>query len=522
MSAPLVKYPIGIQSFEKLRKENFLYIDKTALVYKLVSAGAPVFLARPRRFGKSLLLSTLKAYFEGKKKLFDGLEIANFEKDWTVHPVLMLSLAPYNKSENNSLESLVENSFSLWEVEYNIKNIAQSYATRFKNIIMAAYEQTGHRVAILIDEYDAPMVAHLDDTEKHNQVRDLLKSIYVNIKDMDQYIQFAMLTGVSRFSRTSIFSGLNNLNDISMDVEYSEICGITQKELEDNFRIGIEKMAHNLDTDYEGALALLKANYDGYHFTRQSPDIYNPFSLLNALSKSEIGNYWFASGTPTFLIEAIHNTDSFLPQYFTEEADEKLLSDIDSYHKSPIALMFQTGYLTIKSYDREERSYRLGLPNVEVREGLSNGLLQAYMNQGPDTTDSALRQIRRAFRDGRPEDAMQHIKAFLAGIPYELAKGKDEIYFENNLYLLFNLIGINTAAEYHTSHGRIDLLVQMPKYIYVMELKLDGTPREALEQIDAKGYAAPFAADSRTLYKIGINFSRRTRNIDKWIIEPVR
>lgn len=519
MTTPSVKYPIGIQDFEKLRTGGFLYVDKTALLYQLVSMGAPIFLARPRRFGKSLLLSTMKAYFEGKKELFEGLAISRLEKDWTPGPVLMLSLSSYNRSEERSLEVLLDTAFKRWEEKYGIVHIAEAFSARFSNIIVAAYKKTGHRVAILIDEYDAPMVAHLGDDEKHRQVRDLLKSVYVNIKDMDHYIRFAMLAGVSRFSRTSIFSGLNNLKDISLDVRYSEICGITQTELESYFKVGINALAENLDTDYDGALKLLKDNYDGYHFTRRSVDIYNPFSVLNALSASDIGSYWFATGTPTFLIETIHNTPHFLPEYFNEEAGEQMLSDIDSYQKSPIALMFQTGYLTIKDYDPEERAYRLGLPNQEVRRGLSNGLLQIYMNEGPDETDIASRKIRRAFRDGRRDDALEHIKAFLAKIPYEPAKGKDEIYFENNLYLLFNLIGVNTAAEYHTSRGRIDLLVQMPKYVYVMELKLDGTPQEALDQIDEKGYAAPFSTDPRTLYKIGINFSRQTRNIDTWIIK---
>lgn len=519
MPTPLVKYPVGLQNFEGLRKDGYIYVDKTALIYKLANNLKYVFLARPRRFGKSLLLTTLEAYFKGQKGLFDGLAMARLEKDWTPRPVLLLSLASYNRSDPSSLETLLDNMLCQWEEEYEILHIAGSFATRFRNVIQTAYERSGERVVILVDEYDAPMVAHLGEDENHRRVRDLLKSVYVNIKDMDYYVRFAMLTGVSRFSRTSIFSGLNNLTDITMDPEFSEICGITEKELIDNFQVGIDKLAKSLETNYDGALARLKFNYDGYHFTRSSADIYNPFSLLTALLKSDIGSYWFSSGTPTFLVDAIHKTDLFLPKYFSEEASEQTLSEIDSFQKSPLALMFQTGYLTIKKYDPHLRMFRLGLPNEEVREGLSKGLLQIYMNKKPEQTDTHLAAIKRAFMYGCPEEAMEHIKAFLAKIPYELAKGKDEIYFENNLYLLFNLIGVNSTAEYHTSRGRIDLLVTMPEYIYVLELKLEGTAREALDQIEAKGYADQFASDPRKLYKIGINFSRETRNIDTWIIE---
>lgn len=519
MTIPVQKYPVGIQDFESLRRGGYVYVDKTELVYRLANGIKYIFLARPRRFGKSLLLSTLKAYFEGKKELFDGLAITELERDWTCRPVLQLSLAAYNRNNGGNLEAILNQTFQQWEKEYNVETIDSDFSMRFRNVILAANRCSGKDVVILIDEYDAPMVAHLGDEERHSQVRNLLKSIYVNLKDMDHYIRFGMLTGVSRFSRTSIFSGLNNLTDISLNKQFSSICGITEAELKSDFEPGIRELARELEIDYDGALRELKSNYDGYHFTEKSQDIYNPFSVLNALEQKKIDSYWFNSGTPTFLVDVIYNTNHFLPEYFSEEVEGHTLSDIDTYKTDPIALMFQTGYLTIKDYDRELQTYRLGLPNLEVRRGLSKGLLQVYMNQGGDRTSSSVLAIRRAFANGRAEDAMERIKSFLAGIPYELAKGKDEIYFENNLYLLFNLIGINTYAEYHTSRGRIDLLVTMPKYIYVMELKLDGTPREALDQIDAKGYAEQFASDPRRVVKIGINFSRTTRNIDSWIIE---
>lgn len=521
MAQPVEKYPIGIQSFSKIRRDNYIYVDKTALIYKLAQEGNYYFLARPRRFGKSLLLSTLKAYFEGEKELFEGLAISKLEKEWKAGPVLMLTLARYNKTAVGSLENILNLQFEEWEREYDIQTISADYSVRFSTIIRQAYEKTGERVAILIDEYDAPMVAHLGEDENHSRVKNLLKSIYVNLKEMDQYIRFGLLTGVSRFSRTSVFSGLNNLNDITLDSRYAEICGITEQELKSYFQQGIKRLSEKEGTDYAGALSELKASYDGYHFTENSADVYNPFSVLNALEKSKIEMYWFQTGTPTFLIETIRNSGKFLPEYFTSEVDNTELSEIDTFRTSPIAMMFQTGYLTIKEYDCYDKTYTLGIPNREVKEGLSRCLLVAYMSTDENDTMKTLRNIRRLFMRGQVDEALERIKIFLSGIPYELANGKDEIYFENNLYLLFNLIGVRAHAEYHTSRGRIDLLLDMPEYVYVMELKLDGTPYEALEQIKTKGYADQFKGEGKEVIAIGINFSRETRNIDTWLIERV-
>lgn len=510
------KYPIGIQTFEKIIEGGYSYVDKTELVYKLTNSGNYFFLSRPRRFGKSLLLSTIQAYFEGRKELFKGLDLESLETEWCKYPVLLLSLSSYSANDKVALESIFDTYFTKWEGQYEIKEKAATLSMRFHNIIQAAHDRTGDNVVILIDEYDAPMLAHLEEPDRHEQVRNLLKSIYVNIKDMDAYIRFAMLTGVSRFSRMTIFSGLNNLNDISLDPAYSEICGITQKELESNFQDGITRLAHALDLDYEGALNELKLNYDGYHFTEYSPDIYNPFSIINALSKSKIDAYWFSSGTPTFLVNTLQNSGSFLPEMFTEEVQSSTLSDIEIYKRDPIGLLFQTGYLTIKSYDKQERAYTLGIPNREVREGLSKALLAELMGTGREPSFRSLSAMRRAFREGDVDEALSRVQEFLAGIPYELANNKPEIYFENNMYLLFNLIGIDTYVEWRTARGRADVVLEMPRYIYVMELKLDGTAQEALNQIEEKGYARQFAHDGRRVVKIGINFSRETRNIDTW------
>lgn len=521
MDEEVFKYPIGIQSFVNIREDNYVYVDKTAIMHRLVNSGSYFFLARPRRFGKSLLLSTLEAYFKGRKELFDGLEISRLESQWKSHPVLHMSLAPYNPDNEDSLADILNYQFDKWEREFGISNIYTDFSSRLRQIIENAHAVTGEKVVILVDEYDAPLVAHINDEQQYNSLRNLLKSIYVNLKECDSHIRFAMLTGITRFSRMNIFSGLNNLNDISLDSRYSAICGITEQELRDNFKSGISMLGKELNVNSEGALALLKQNYDGYHFTASSPDIYNPFSLLLALDKRNIGAYWFVTGTPSFLVETIRSSGRYLPDLFNISVEETSLLESDTYKSSLIPLLFQTGYLTIKGYDREDNVYSLGLPNREVREGLSRELLASYSDTDKDIVAERLLPIRRAFRNGNPDEAIRLIQSFLASIPYSLTRGKPEIYFENNLYLIFNLIGVPTHAEWQTSCGRIDILLEMPRYVYVIELKLDGSADEAMRQIHDKQYDMPFRADKRQVYLIGVNFSKKTRNISDWIINPV-
>lgn len=517
MDAATVKYPIGIQTFSDIIEGGYVYVDKTALVYELANNGKYIFLSRPRRFGKSLLLTTLQAYFEGRRELFDGLAVEHLEREWNRHAVLLLSLAAYNASKPQ-LEEMLDNRMREFEAEYGVVTETRVLSERFRNIIRAAYEKTGRQVVVLVDEYDAPMLAHLEEPGKHEAVRDLLKSIYVSLKDMDAYIRFAMLTGVSRFSRMTIFSGLNNLNDVSLDPEYAEICGITEQELTDNFHEGISRLAAALGTDRRGALDELKSRYDGYHFTCRLTDIYNPFSLIQALAKSDLGSYWFSSGTPTFLIRQIWRNPGILAETFNNKAGEQTLADIDTFGRTPIPLMFQTGYLTIKDFDMRRRVYTLGIPNREVEQGLFEELL-AYEGDNP-RRDVMPRvwDIRDLLDAGEIDEALKMVRSFLAGIPYTLSQGKPEIYFENNLYLLFKLLGIDTRAEWATSHGRIDMLLETARYIYVMELKLDGTADGALEQIDSKEYALQFEHDGRRIIRVGLNFSRETRNIDTWVV----
>ena len=515
MAQTIVRYPIGIQSFESLRKLGYLYVDKTDLIYNLVTTSKTVFLSRPRRFGKSLLLSTIQAYFEGKRELFKGLVIDRLETEWPVHPVLKLSLATYNRARENSLEEILDNQFREWERKYNVETNTSDLSSRFGNIIRGAYNATGQTVVILVDEYDNPLIETMHDPERSEAHRLLLKSVYVNIKDLDEYIRFTMLTGVSRFSKMTIFSGVNNLRDISLNEKYAAICGITEEELRSNFQYGMEQLAERNDTDFEGAVALLKANYDGYHFSKYSPDIYNPFSLLWALDEEEIGSYWFQSGTPEFLIRQIQKSGKFLPEMFDESVEGRTLSASDISRTSPTALLYQTGYLTIKGYERPDR-YHLGIPNLEVRKGLFENLAEYNFGRDDIYIYNYVREVRRLLEEKKIDEAMERIGTFMAGIPYEFAEKATELHYENNLFILFVLIGVDARPEWHTSQGRIDLLLSMRNCIYVIELKRDGTPEEALDQIRYKDYARQFAGDPRPVVSLGVTFSTETRNITAW------
>lgn len=518
MSTPL-KYPIGIQSFEDIRRRGYVYIDKTRFVYELATYSKYIFLSRPRRFGKSLLLSTFAAYFEGKKELFKGLDIEKLETEWETHPVMRIDLSGYNKSGKESLEDILERHMSYWEKLYDLPPCKLQFADRFYNIIQKASQSTGKGVVILIDEYDGPLISHLDNLERMEPMRDLLKSVYSNLKSCDEYIHFAMVTGVSRFSKVTIFSGLNNLDDISLDRPYTEICGITKKELLDHLMPGVEELAADMDISTDNALQLLKDNYDGYHFSRLLTDIYNPFSLLLALKKREISSYWFDTARPQFVVDLIRKGNFLLPDFINCETTASTLSDVENYRHSPEALLYQTGYLTIKGYDPEFRLYRLGIPNREVEDGFFKELAVAESGMDTSQVTENVFIIRKDLSEGNVEKALQTLKAYMAGIPYHLTQNKPEIYFENNLYLILSLAGVDTQTEWPTSCGRIDLLLKLPKYIYIFELKLDSSSRKALKQIADKDYAAQFATDPRKKIRVGINISTQTHSIDSWTIK---
>lgn len=512
-----IKYPVGIQSFAEIVENNYVYVDKTAWIYQLVNSGKYYFLSRPRRFGKSLLLSTIKAYFEGRRDLFAGLAMDSLEEEWTKYPVVLLSLAGYD-SVKSDIDEILDVRFGRIEEDFGIEKTTSNPGERLGNIIRGIFKKNGRKVVVLVDEYDAPLVAHLDDDDKREQVRSTLKSVYTNLKDMDEHIRFAMLTGVSRFSKMTVFSGLNNLMDITLDDRYGEICGVTEKELVTNFRDGIGRLADNMGINYESAVAELKANYDGYHFTGKSPDIYNPFSLLWALDSSEISSYWFQSGTPTFLVKVLRHQKEPLYKLLTEKVSVTAIADIDTYRSSPIALLFQTGYLTIKEYDARRRRYTLGVPNREVETGLFLELLADRTDVDKYKVDQWAFDIREAFEAGHPDEALSLVKAFLAGIPANVTQNKSELYFEDNLYMLLKMVGCDVRAEYWTSCGRVDLLISTDRYVYVMELKLDASADEALAQIQRKDYSLQWIPDHRKVYKIGISFLSSTRNIDSWIV----
>ena len=515
------RYPIGIQNFEDLRNNNCVYIDKTALIYQLTHTDKVYFLSRPRRFGKSLLISTLEAYYQGKKELFEGLAIAQLEKDWIKHPILHIDLNTEKYDTLESLESILNFTLEKWERLYGTASSETTFALRFRGIIQRANEQTGQRVVILIDEYDKPMLQAIGNEELQQKFRNIMKAFYSVLKTMDGYIKFALLTGVTKFGKVSVFSDLNNLIDISMDEQYVELCGITEKEIHDNMEEDLHILADKQKMTYEEVCSELKECYDGYHFVENSIGIYNPFSLLNTFYKMKFGSYWFETGTPTYLVELLKKSNYNLQRITHEETDADVLNSIDSTSRNPIPVIYQSGYLTIKGFDKEFGTYRLDFPNREVEEGFVKYLLPFYTNIDAIESPFQIRKFVAEVRSGDYNAFFRRLQSFFADTPYELIRDL-ELHYQNVLFIVFKLIGFYVKAEYHTSQGRIDLVLQTERFIYIMEFKLDGTAEEALQQINDKHYAQAFAADKRQIFKIGINFSNETRNIEKWIVEDLQ
>lgn len=514
-------YPIGIQNFESLRNDGYFYVDKTALLYRLVKTGRYFFLSRPRRFGKSLMISTLQAYFEGKKELFEGLAIEQLEKEWVKRPVLHIDLNIEKYNTPDSLDKILNDTLVQWEELYGTRPSETSFSLRFAGIIRRACEKSGERVAILVDEYDKPMLQAIGDVELQKAFRTTLKPFYGVLKSMDGYIKFALLTGVTKFGKVSVFSDLNNLNDISMDDLYVELCGITEKEIHTNFEDELHELADAQKMSYEDVCRELKACYDGYHFVENSIGIYNPFSLLNTFLKMKFGSYWFETGTPSYLVELLkrHNYDLYRMAH--EETNADILNSIDSESTNPIPVIYQSGYLTIKGYDPRFGMYRLGFPNREVEEGFLKYLMPFYANADKVDSPFQIQKFVNEVETGQVDAFFRRLSSLMADTPYELVRDL-ELHYQNILFIVFKLVGFYVKAEYHTSEGRVDLVLQTDKYTYVMEFKFDSTAEEALRQINEKHYARPFEADTtRTLYKIGINFSSKTRNIEKWLVETV-
>ena len=517
-------YPIGIQNFEKIRRDGYFYVDKTALVYRLAKSGSYYFLSRPRRFGKSLLLSTLEAYFEGKKELFAGLAIEQLEKDWGRYPILHLDLNARQYENIGSLLEELNKYLEIWEQAYDSPFGDRKPEERFFQVIRRAYEKTGQRVVILIDEYDKPLLQAIGKPELQEAYRSLLKAFYGVMKSADGFIRFAMLTGVTKFSKVSVFSDLNNLEDISFRRTYNELCGISEQELQDNLGNELPEFSRSSGLTESELCDKLRRYYDGYHFAPDTAGIYNPFSLLHAFKNREFGNYWFATGTPSYLVELLKRNHYDLDRLAHEETDAETLDGVDSVDSDPIPVIYQSGYLTIKGYDAEFGMYRLGFPNLEVEEGFVKYLLPYYANVSASKTPFEISRFIREIRSGDYDAFFRRLQSFFADTPYETITGlkperDTELHYQNVLFIVFRLIVLYTKVEYHTNRGRIDLVLQTDRYIYVMEFKLNGTAEEALQQINEKQYALPFVADGRKIVKIGVNFSSGTRNIERWVVE---
>ena len=512
------KLPIGIQSFEKLRKGGYLYIDKTARMYEMVTSGCYYFLSRPRRFGKSLLLNTLESYFLGKRNLFDGLAVSELEHDWIEYPVLHLDLNTEKYDKESALNDKIDRELSIWEALYGSEAKERSFGMRFEGIIRRAYEKTGRQVVILVDEYDKPLLQAIGNTELQDAYRATLKGFYGALKSMDGCIRFALLTGVTKFGKVSVFSDLNNLMDISMDAEYYDVCGITEEELLHNFPAHIARLAEANRLTYDECVERLRQQYDGYHFHHKVAGVYNPFSVLNTFAKREFGSYWFETGTPSYLAYLLRTHDYNLEQMATCQTSAKVLNSVDANSTDPIPVIYQSGYLTIKGYDEEFGTYQLGFPNLEVESGFIDYLMPYYTSLKGSETAFSIQHFVQDVRAGRTEQFLERLRSLFADTPYELVKDLEN-HYQNVVWIVAKLMGFYVQAEYRTSRGRIDLVLKAPQYCYVMEFKLDGTAEEALEQIKDRNYTLPFQLDGQQIVRVGLNFSKEHRNIERYIVE---
>ncbi|MCF0177571.1 MAG: AAA family ATPase [Bacteroidales bacterium] len=518
MSKAKIRYPIGIQTFSNLREEGFLYIDKTEYVYELTHSDAKyVFLSRPRRFGKSLLVSTLRSYFEGRKDLFDGLAIEKLEKEWHKYPVLHFNMADGKHMDEERLEVFLGYQLLEWERVYGKDDDATTIETRMKAIIRRAYEKTGEKVVVLIDEYDAPLLDVVHEDENLPKLRKIMRNFYAPLKGADAYVRFVFMTGITKFSQLSIFSELNNINNISMLSKYSSICGITEDEMLSQMSIGIDTIADELCISREETIKKLKAKYDGYHFSKKSPDIYNPFSLLNCFSNLELGSYWFDSGTPTYLIEMLRKFD--VSPIEIGGKFEASASDFDAPTErmtSVMALLYQSGYVTIKDYDEDFDVYSLAVPNEEVRTGLMLSLIPNYL-QRREGSELTIAKMTRCFAANDINGAFTLLQTFFKTVPY-CNDIDHEGHWQQMLYVIFSLFGAKGDVEIHTSNGRVDMAVVLWGKLYLIEIKLDRSAREALEQIEIKEYDRRFALCGLPVVKVGVNFSTAERTITEWIV----
>ena len=518
-----MKYPIGIQSFDQIIEDGYVYVDKTDLVYRLTHEGKIYFLSRPRRFGKSLLVSTLENYYLGRKELFRGLAMEQLEKEWNVHPVFHIDFNSGNFAKPGELEQKINFYLTECEKQYNlpVRTDELGYSDRFISILEAAHKQSGRRAVVLVDEYDKPVLDVLDrDGKLEEQHRDTLKAFYSVFKGADSHLQFVLLTGVTKFSQVSVFSGFNQPKDISMDARYEALCGITQEELDGYFAEPIADMAAEYRCTPEEMRLKLKSQYDGYHFSKRMTDIYNPFSLLNALDRNSIEDFWFSSGTPTYLVRLLRHFRENMNELTGKYYDREQFIDYKADVEYPLPMIYQSGYLTIKDYSWENDNFLLDFPNNEVKKGFLTVLAADYLKP-EEETGGWVKTLVAAMRRGEVERIRDLFTAFLAGIPYTMRRKENEKererYFQYTFYLILRLVSVYTVyVEKPQSQGRVDGIVETADYVYIFEFKLDGTAAEALQQIEDKGYTREYAADKRKIWRIGASFSSETGTIEDW------
>ena len=522
------RYPVGIQTFERIIKDGYIYVDKTDIVWKLAHYATFIFMSRPRRFGKSLLTSTLDSYFKGDRELFEGLKIMSLEKEWTQYPVLHLDLSVAKGQDNAKelRETLMWMMKPLTEV-YGRTNDETTPGKLLTGLIHRAKEKTGRQVAVIIDEYDAPLLDVLHSQETLDAMRKVMQEFYVPLKANEAYLKFCFITGITKFSQLSIFSTINNLANVSLEKEFSTICGFTEEELCTTLWPDVELLAAALQTTPEQMHDRLKQRYDGYHFAADAPEVYNPFSLLSCFLHRRLNNYWFASGTPTFLIKQMQHFHTDITSLDSLDVPESAFDQPTENMKDALPLLYQSGYLTIKDYDPDTEAYELSIPNQEVRVGYIYGLLSTYtgLNSG-DVQIGFAAKFWKALRQNDIGLAMEHMQSYLAGIPYvegfkqKLAEATTkEGFYEYTFYLIFSMLNVYVRTQVKVAGGRTDMVIFMPDTIYVMELKVGDSARQALDQINARGYAKPYLSDGRRVVKVGVRFDTDKHTVDEWETE---
>lgn len=515
-----LKFPIGIQSFEKIRLNDYMYIDKTGYIPLMLNTSPYIVLSRPRRFGKSLFVSMLESFFKGDRGLFKGLAVDSLiPEEWESHPVIHLDLSGEEYSDLSVLKNKLNSYLDRYESELGLPPADYTHSERLRRIVREYRAKSGKQVVILIDEYDNPITSAIGNPDLQEQIRVALYGFYSSLKSLDNDIYFCLLTGVTKYGHLSVFSGLNNIMDISYMNEFAGICGITEEEMRLSLDESVQNLAKEEGIGKDEAYTLLKEWYDGYHFSKSMVDVYNPFSLINALARKEVSDYWYRTGTPTILIRTLQEQSFNISRLNNSRASEDMLSNVSVVNMNPVALFYQTGYLTIKDYDRKTKLFTLGYPNKEIESGLMDSILNVWSH----ISDSKvlISDLCNLLENGNTKDFIERLKAFFADIPYDLRRNIEryENYYLTIFYVLLRLIGMDVDAEYHTSEGSLDIVIKTAKYIYIIELIINGTAQDAMKQIIAKQYASPFVTDNRKLIKVGLGFAESTHTIGSYLIE---